>query len=207
MRRLARMRLVRDNYGLRSGANRAATVVIIALLWCNCAQATETRAYLLRGWFGVFSTGMDELAAELRANGIKASAIGHLSWRSTISKIVQEKAAIGALVLVGHSQGANNVIEMARALEAYKIQVDLLVTLDPVMQDPVPANVARAINFYQTPGWGAPLKADPGFRGQLSNIDLGSNLTVMHFTIDKSAAIQAEIVRAALAIPKPPANP
>ena len=177
----------------------------IALLWCSSAQAADTHAYLLRGWFGVFSTGMDELAAELKSQGIKADAIGHLSWKSTLSKIVQDKASgkLGALVLVGHSQGAINVIEIARALETHKIQVDLLVTLAPSMQNPVPGNVIRALNFYQNPGWGAPLSADRDFRGKLSNIDLASSLTITHITIDKTAKVQAEIVRAALAIPKP----
>jgi hypothetical protein len=176
----------------------------IALLWCSCAQAADTHAYLLRGWFGVFSTGMDELAAELKAQGIKADAIGHMSWKSTLSKIVQDKASgkLGALVLVGHSQGAINVIEIARALETHQIQVDLLVTLVPSMQNRVPVNVVRALNFYQNPGWGSPLSADRDFRGKISNIDLASELTVTHITIDKSAKVQAEIVRAALAIPK-----
>ncbi len=79
--------------------------------------------YLLRGWFGVFSTGMDELAAALNAQGAKAEAIGHLSWKATVSKIVQSRTAgrTGPLVLVGHSQGANNVIEMARSLETHKL--------------------------------------------------------------------------------------
>ena len=62
--------------------------------------------------------------------------------------------------------------------------------------------MVRAINYYQNPGWGAPLTADRGFRGKLSNIDLASDLTVTHITIDKSARVQAEIVRAVLAIPK-----
>jgi hypothetical protein len=196
------MSCVRDREGLSAGW--CVAIACVALLWCNCAQAADTQAYLLRGWFGVFSTGMDELAAEMRAKGIKANAIGHLSWRSTVSKIVQDKASskLGALVLVGHSQGANNVIEMARALETYKIQVDLLVTLAPMMQDPVPGNIVRALNYYQNPGWGAPLSTDRGFRGKLSNIDLASDLTVTHITVDKSARVQAEIVRAALAIPK-----
>ncbi len=195
------MRSVRDHYGLRASAKCAAAIAFIALLACNSAEAAETRAYLLRGWFGVFSTGMDELAHELRAKGIKAEAIGHLSWKSTVSKIVQERTGKpGALVLVGHSQGANNVIEMARMLETHKIPVDLLVTLAPLMQDPVPGNVVRALNYYQNPGWGAPLTTDRGFQGKLSNIDVGSDLTITHINIDKSAKVQSEIARAVLAI-------
>jgi hypothetical protein len=79
--------------------------IAIALLWSSAAKA-ETRVYLLRGWFGVFSTGLDSLAEELRSKGIKAEAVGHLAWRSTVSEIVKDRAAgkSGSLVLVGHSQ-------------------------------------------------------------------------------------------------------
>ena len=202
------MRGVRKLFRLKSGAIRTAAIAFIALLWCVSAQA-ETRVYLLRGWFGVFSTGMDELAAELKAKGIKAEAIGHLSWKSTVSKIVKDRASgkAFALVLVGHSQGANNVIEMAQALETNKIAVDLLVTLAPMLQEPVPPNVVRAMNYYQNPGWGAPLVAGRGFHGKLSNIDVSSDLTITHINIDKSARVQTEIVRAILAIPQPKASP
>jgi hypothetical protein len=180
------VRGVRKLFRLRSGATWTAAIAFIALLWCGPAQA-ETRVYLLRGWFGVFSTGMDELAAELKAKGIKAEAIGHLSWKSTVSKIVKDRASgkSFALALVGHSQGANNVIEMAQALETHKIAVDILVTLAPMLQEPVPPNVVRAMNYYQNPGWGAPLVAGRGFHGKLSNIDVSSDLTITHINIDK----------------------
>ena len=46
------------------------------------------------------------------------------------------------------------------------------------------------MNFYQSPGWGSPITAEAGFRGKLSNIDLSSDLTVTHITIDKSAKVQ-----------------
>jgi hypothetical protein len=178
-------------------------VVAIALLLCNCAHA-ETRVYLLRGWFGVFSTGMDSMAEELRGKGIKAEAIGHTSWKSTVSKVVKERAdgKTGRLVLVGHSQGANNVIEMARELETHKVPVDLLITLAPFLQDPIPSNVVRALNYYQSPGWGTPLTADRGFKGELSNIDIGSDLGTFHINIDKSARVQAEVVGAIAALPR-----
>src|SRR6266446_7237934 len=128
---------VRHQHGSKPGAMLGVLCIAIALLWSSAAKA-ETRVYLLRGWFGVFSTGLDSLAEELRSKGIKAETVGHLSWRSTVSNIVKDHAAgkSGALVLVGHSQGANNVIEMARLLEREKIPVDLLVTLAPLLQGP-----------------------------------------------------------------------
>ncbi len=175
--------------------------IAMAMLWSSAAKA-ETRVYLLRGWFGVFSTGLDGLAEELRSKGIRAETVGHLAWRSTLSKIVQYHATgkPGPLVLVGHSQGANNVIEMARLLDAEKIPVELLVTLAPMMQDPIPGNVVRAINYYHSPGWGAPITADAGYRGELSNINLGGDLGISHIAMDKSPKIQAEIERAILMV-------
>ncbi|MGC1592173.1 MAG: hypothetical protein WA770_18945, partial [Pseudolabrys sp.] len=108
---------------------------------------------------------------------------------------------IGPLVLMGHSQGANNVIDMARALAAHNVRVDLLVTLVPLMQNPVPANVVRAINYYQSPGiWGSPLVADPGFHGKLTNIDVADDPTILHISIDKSARIHSDISREILAL-------
>jgi len=130
--------------------------VVLVLLWCGAAHS-ETQVYLLRGWFGVFSTGMDTMAEELRGKGINAEAIMHMFWRSAASKIIKERAAGHAakIVLVGHSQGANNAIEFARELQAHNIPVDLLITLVPFMQDPVPPNVLRAIITTSRPG-GAP---------------------------------------------------
>jgi hypothetical protein len=177
--------------------------IAIALLWSSATKA-ETHVYLLRGWFGVFSTGLDKLAEELRSKRIKAEAVGHLAWKSTVSEIVKYHSAdkSGSLVLVGHSQGANNVIEMARLLEKEKIPVDLLVTLAPLMHDPVPGNVVRAINYYHSPGWGAAVVADAGFHGKLSNINLGGDLGISHIAMDKSPKIQAEIERAILTVPQ-----
>jgi hypothetical protein len=194
---------VRRQRGSKPGAMLGVLGIAIALLWSSAAKA-ETRVYLLRGWFGVFSTGLDSLAEELRSKGLKAEAVGHLAWRSTVSEIVKDRAAgkSASLVLVGHSQGANNVIEMARLLEKEKIPVDLLVTLAPLLQDPVPGNVVRAINYYHSPGWGAPVLADAGFHGKLSNINLGGDVGISHIAMDKSPKIQAEIERAILTVPQ-----
>jgi hypothetical protein len=179
-------------------------LVASALAWCGCVHA-EPQVYLLRGWFGVFSTGMDRMAGTLRSKGVAAEAIGHLAWKSAVEKILEDRAAgkTGRLVLVGHSQGGNNVIDMARELAPHDVRVDLLITLAPFLQNPVPSNVARAVNYYQPPGWGSPLTADPGFTGELANIDVGDSGT-FHVNIDKNRRIQAEIVATIVALPKAP---
>ncbi len=188
--------------GFRYHAGWAAIVVAVAMLWSAAASAAEPKVLLFRGWFGVFSTGLDTLAKELKAKGIDAEVASHLSWSTAVSDILKARAdgKTGPLVLVGHSQGANNVIEMAHSLELHNIPVDLLVTLAPFMQDPVPANVLHAINYYQSPGWGAPLAGAPGFHGKLTNNDMAGDLTVFHITIDKSTKIQGEIAREILAL-------
>src|SRR5437879_2609880 len=83
----------------RSRFRAGAMLAFIALTWCNCAQAAEPRVLLLRGWFGVFSAGMDSLADELRANGIDAQVAGHLH---AVDDILRERSAgrAGPLILV-----------------------------------------------------------------------------------------------------------
>ncbi len=167
-------------------------IAVILFLYCSPARA-ETRVILLRGWFGVFSTGLDAIADALKAKGIRAEVAGHLQWKTAADEIRRERAQgkTDAIVLVGHSQGANNVIDMARVLEAQNVPVALLVTLAPYRQ-----------NYYQSAGWGAPLTAGPGFRGKLSNVDVAEDSTVSHINIDKSARIQAEIAREIGAVAK-----
>src|SRR5262245_13178568 len=141
--RIGRGRLRSRNRALWSGA------LMAVLLLCSGANAAEPKVLLFRGWFGVFSTGLDSLAKDLKAKGINAEVASHLSYNSAVSEILKDRAAGKAapLVLIGHSQGANNVIEMARSLKTHNVPVDLLVTLAPFMQDPIPANVLHAINY------------------------------------------------------------
>ena len=187
------------------GYARVIAVVVVAILlaWCDLTQAAGTpRVILLRGWFGVFSTGLDTLADELKGLGINAEVAGHLSWQNEVAEILRERAAgrTGPLILVGHSQGANNVIDMARALEPSHVTVDLLITLSPFKQNRVPANVVEAINYYQAPGWGEPLEAEPGFHGKLINDNLVDDPTISHTGIDKNTKIQSAIVREIAAV-------
>ena len=189
-----------DRLGLRTAV--AFAVLAMTLAWCSYACAA-TRVYLVRGWFGVFSLGMDSMAEQLQAKGIKAEAIGHLEWRTAVSKIIDERGAgeTGTLVLVGHSQGANNVIDMARELQKHNISVDLLITLAPYLQDPVPSNVKRALNYYQSPGWGSPLTTDDDFKGELTNFNIESDSGVLHINIDKDPKVQAAVMAAITALP------
>jgi hypothetical protein len=177
-------------------AGACLAVVAISILWPAFALAAGPRVILLRGWFGVFSTGLDSIADQLKAQGIEVEVAGHLYWSTAITEILRERSAgqTRLLVLVGHSQGANNVIDIARTLQSHGVTVDLLVTISPYLQSSIPANVVKAINYYQAPGWGQPVAADRGFHGKIENVNLAGDLTVTHVTIDKNPKVQAEIL-------------
>jgi alpha-beta hydrolase superfamily lysophospholipase len=137
------------HWNLRSVYSYAAMIALVVAATtvsvCDVTHAAGTRAagiprvILLRGWFGVFSMGLDSVTDQLKAQGINAEVAGHLSWQNEVAEILRERAAgrTGPLILVGHSQGANNVIDMARALEPSHVTVDLLITLSPFLQNRV----------------------------------------------------------------------
>jgi len=62
------------------------------------------------------------------------------------------------IILYGHSWGASEVVDLARRLERERIPVLLTVQVDSVSKfgqndEVIPANVAQAVNFYQTDGF------------------------------------------------------
>jgi hypothetical protein len=75
---------------------------------------------------------------ELRSKGITVRVCRTFGLEVYAFNIVKYRAAgnSGTLVLISHSQGANDVIEMARLLEREQISVDLLVTLAPLTRVP-----------------------------------------------------------------------
>ena len=181
----------------KTGAWWFGAVLAIALMRWDYALAVEPRVLMLRGWFGVFSTGLDGLSDELKRKGINAVVAGHLYWTTALAEIEKERAAgkYRPIVLIGHSQGANNVIDISRALQAKNIPVDLVITLAPFLQYPMPNNVIRAVNFYQSPGWGAPITGEANFHGKIVNMNMKDDPTVLHINIDKSPKVHADIVR------------
>jgi pimeloyl-ACP methyl ester carboxylesterase len=170
------------------------------------------RVYLVRGLVGVFSTGMDELSVKIRQQGIAAE-VFQGAQRSDLAKTIASRYAEHPdhepLVLIGHSYGADDVLRIARELEAQKITVDVLVTCDPVTPPPVPGNIKRLYNYYKSNGkwdtlpWlrGIPLHIDNGSPVQLSNFDLADNRRDLlekntnHFNIEKNPRLHEDIIR------------
>lgn len=182
---------------------------------------TATRAgnvYLVRGFIGVFSTGIDTLRDKLDEEGVRALVYQDIQ-ASSLASTIREKYAgatnVEPLVLVGHSYGADDVINIARELNRDHIMVDLVVTLDPVTPRTVPPNVRKCINLYQSNGvwdnlpWlrGVPLKAEKPELGlpELTNANVRVDRTDLlepgldHFNIDKKPKVQGEVISLVLA--------
>jgi Thioesterase domain len=120
---------------------------------------------LLRGILGVWSRGIDELAAEVNAAGIHATVFKHSQWESVAGKILESYKPGNhpePLVLIGHSLGSDDALHIAEMLKNHGLQVDLLITFDPVNPPQVPGNVRTAVNYYQSRGLA---DAIPVFRG------------------------------------------
>jgi hypothetical protein len=159
------------------------------------------RVYALRGMMGtVFSTGMDDLATELNSRGLRASVYDRDGQDVAENAIAEYKAAPERtrIMLVGHSDGADTVIAIARKLKDAGVPVALAVTFDPtrVFSKPVPSNVERFVSLYQSSNFlgGGSAKRDPDFHGHFSNVNLRERLDIGHVTIDKVRALHEAII-------------
>src|SRR5215472_8313039 len=164
-------------------------------------QASRPHVYLMRGLLNIFSLGMDQLAAHIARNGIDASVYNHSVEETVVGTIVQKYRAgdHGPYILVGHSLGADAVMVMAQQLNAQGVPVALVVPFDGTESYTAQANVSCVVNLTQRKY--AYMQSGAGFHGKLSNIDVSSDTTIDHVTIDKSPRLQAmalkEIMQAA----------
>jgi len=138
--------------------------------------------YLIRGFHDWYSDGINRLADELRRDGVDAQVFAESQWEDVGQRLVQSRGPGDhePLVLIGFSYGADDVVRISRELTPRRVSVDLLVTIDPVTPDAVPANVRRSVNFYQPNGVmdvfpflrGIPLHREPGDAAPLKNVNV-----------------------------------
>jgi hypothetical protein len=189
------MALAMAGAGLLTAFARPANAQFPSLLPLSNPNVSSdpARIYLLRGLFGIFSLGMDSLAAKLQAQGYNPNI---LSW--TDGSVVVDQITLARrggddkpIILIGHSLGSNAVAGIAQQLGQQNIPVDLVVTFDATEAVRASSNVKTFINFFQDNGFGRPIAAGPGFRGELQNIDLSADKTISHGNIDEAASLQA----------------
>ena len=171
------------------------------------AQGPE-KVYLLRGFLNVFSLGMDDLAAKLQTDGISATVMNHAEADLVTSRIVTSYNGgdRGPIVLIGHSLGADAVVEVADGLARYNIPVALLVLFDGTEPHQIPENVATAVNYTKH----FMITSATGSSGVVSNVDLSGDASVDHLSIDTVPSLQAQtldyILRAASVVPRKPVS-
>lgn len=169
---------------------------------------TKIQVYTMRGFLDIFSTGMDSLAEKIHSElKVKAKSLSYLEEKR-LAKFLIEQHRINrqrqAIVLIGHSYGADDQIKLATRLHQANVPVDLLITLDNTKTQTIPPNVARFYNINSGDSivssvvpWGTPLNAG-GKHTKMVTINLVKDkhiLRVNHFNIDKLPEVQDLIMQ------------
>jgi len=154
------------------------------------AETSHPHVYLMRGLLNIFSLGMDQLAAEIQSKGISADVYNHTVAESVVAQIAARYRAgdHGPYILVGHSLGADAVMQMAQSLNTQGVPVALVVPFDGTGSYYAPKNVACVLNLTQRAY--AYMRPGSGFHGKLQNVDVSGDPGIDHFTIDKSPRLQ-----------------
>ena len=149
-------------------------------------KRSETHVYLMRGLFGVFSLGMDDLAGKLNAKGYRSDVYAWDTWPQVSALVTQRYSDghRGPVVIIGHSLGANSVFSVADTLHKQNIPVQVGVTFDATQPGQVPSNVAVFINFWARDGFGHPVQPAPDYAGDLEDYDLSTQPGIDHTNID-----------------------
>jgi pimeloyl-ACP methyl ester carboxylesterase len=188
------------------------------------APACPVHVFLFRGLLDQPSSGLNDLADELRAVGMTAVARPYTTWESALAEIDVLIAAETPprLAFMGHSYGADSAVQLAETLGARGVAVDLLFLIDATAPPAIPANVDRCVHIYNPNEFadaapevfpGNPVLAAPGnSRTRISNrrarvedlgpeaarIDVASGLLV-HLTLDSEPVVHRVAVEEALA--------
>src|SRR5205814_5581999 len=152
----------------RSSSRRILAITITLLLLCfpavvgtanAAAPASGARVYLLRGVLNIFSLGLDDIAAQLRAQGIPVTVANFASWSSLADEAAAEyrSGRIKTIILVGHSSGATALPDMVARLDQLGAPVTLAIGLDSVFRTRLSGRVGRYVNFYIANGNGEPV--------------------------------------------------
>jgi pimeloyl-ACP methyl ester carboxylesterase len=193
----------------------AAAAVIMAVMVSGCAflpaivrppaslapaPAGRGVVYLFRGGFNIFSTGMDDLAARLRAANVDALSLGHNQWRQVAAETRADYAANKTpIVLVGHSWGALAAILVAMELNKTNTPVPLMILYDPTESVRIPPNVRHVINFISNENYGNGFRATPlpGGNPKIENLP---ELAYSHISIDNAEPLYGTSIAAIMPV-------
>jgi alpha-beta hydrolase superfamily lysophospholipase len=189
--------------GLLTAVFALAAGIVVAFGAIPGAAQPQPRAhvYLLRGLLNIFSLGMDTLAEELKGQDVYATVDSYSEWQTLADRAAADyKAGKEApIILIGHSLGADAVMEMAAYLGGKGVPVALVVPFDCTKSFAASNNVARVLNLTHS-GTLIYMRGGPGFHGTLANVDVSSDPSIEHINIDKSPRLHARVVAEVLAV-------
>jgi hypothetical protein len=162
----------------------------------SASAASTAHVYLLRGVLNIFSLGLDDIAAQLRAQGIPVTVANFASWSSLADEaaIAYKSGRIKTIILVGHSSGATALPDMVAKLDQLGAPVKLAIGLDSVFRTRLSGRVGRYVNFYIANGNGEPVATTGQFQGKLENINVQNVPGVGHMSIEKNRIMQRKVI-------------
>ena len=136
-------------------------------------QATaHVHVYLLRS-FIVFSSGIYDLAATFRTQGINATVHNYFEWPFLAEHGITNyrEGLEDSIIIIGHSSGADAALSMADHLAQTGVVPSLVITLDPVGNGVIDGKLDRVLNLYIAKA-GVPVARGQSFGDQLVNLEL-----------------------------------
>ena len=160
------------------------------------SPASTAHVYLLRGVLNIFSLGLDDIAAQLRAQGIQVTVANFASWSSLSDEAAAayRSGRIKTIILVGHSSGATALPDMVAKLDKLGAPVKLAIGLDSVFRTKLSGRVGRYVNFYIANGNGEPVAPTAALQGKLENINVQNVPGVGHMSIEKNQIMQRRVI-------------
>jgi hypothetical protein len=187
--------------GLLTAVFALAVGTVVAFAANPGREQPRAHVYLLRGLMNIFSFGMDKLAEELKGRDVYATVHSYSEWQTLADQAaVDYKAGKEApIILIGHSLGADAVMEMAAYLGRQGVPVALAVPFDCTKSFAASDNIARVLNLTHGGSYTF-IRGGPGFHGTLANVDVSSDPSIEHINIDKSPQLHARVVAEVLAV-------
>jgi hypothetical protein len=171
--------------------NKIPSFVALCLFLTSLGSARAEEVYLIRGGFDIFSVGMNDMANELKAKGINASAHSIMAWKGIADDIIKrskvKKGVSYPIIFLGHSLGADAAPEFADYLGRNGVAVDLVIGFDATARRVFGKGAKKVIN-YRSSSVGIYVKG-PGFKGTLTEVDV-SKYGANHFTIEQTKEVQ-----------------
>jgi hypothetical protein len=161
----------------------------------------RAHVYLLRGLLNVFSLGMDSLAEELKGRDVDATVHSYGDWQTLADQAAADYKARkeAPIILIGHSLGADAIMEMAAYLGRKGVPVALVVPFDCTKSFAASDNIARVLYLTHSGTYASP-RGGPGFHGTIITVDVSSDPNIDHINIDKSPRLHARVAAEVLAV-------